>query len=201
VFVRAVDGRWLFAGHTSGGNNSWSCASSIIAHRDLLTAAEDYARSEDYFRRFGVPHSDEQAWKPDAALRFLNEIFESWSSPNPEALRRLETLYWGGAEYYKKGFTSREYITREKSAIFRRWPNRSYRIIHAKVTECFGNRSACYVSADVEWDLSNSDLHKRVTGKTKYIFLLTLWQGFWGFEAEERSIVAESSVTINKKEH
>lgn len=185
VFVRAKDGRWLFVGHTSAGGANDSCASSLFGHFALLAEAaswfEEYAGSKG-----GFMHSD--AWREQQVIRFVKEYFESWSSPNEEALARLQTFYMGTVDFYgkRRKFSS---ILAEKQSIAHKWPERRYRVradsIEVKCNE-FVPDKFCGASAIVDWVVSDPANGTRKTGVSRFEFELNVWNLHYGYGGDRR---------------
>lgn len=185
VFVRALDGRWLFAGFTSNGNSAESCASSIFSHLGLYAEAaswfENYTSS-----RGGFGHSPE--WRTAQIERFIEELFESWSSPNAEALLRLKTFYLPEIEFYGKR-RSFEEILRERQQFVERWPERDYDVRLGSV-EVLCNEfipdKFCSASAIVDWRVANPATGASRKGTSRYNFDLNVWRMHYGYGGDRR---------------
>ncbi|MBX9841908.1 MAG: hypothetical protein K2Z80_08900 [Xanthobacteraceae bacterium] len=155
-FIRALDGRWLFVGYTSGGNNSSECASSIFGHLDLWKEAALYMARIRY-RQNGADN-----WNKNQMRRFLAEVLDSWSAPNDESLRRLGSLYSDGGE----GARTAE----EKRRLFGKWVTRRFAIksrTDIEVEEDSVGDPVNGVKATVEWQLEDAD-GARVFGNAQF---------------------------------
>lgn len=152
-FIRALDGRWLFVGYTSGGNNSSECASSILRHLDLWKEAALYMARVKY-KTNGAAN-----WNKNQMRRFMEEVLDSWSAPNDESLRRLRTFYGDG----------RDETADEKRRLFVKWVTRRFAIkpgTDIEVEEDSVGDPINSVKATVEWGLEDAD-GARVAGTAR----------------------------------
>jgi hypothetical protein len=197
VLVRSVDGRWLFAGHTSGGDTEENCASSILMHKTTFERAAAYI--SDHGQHL---YENGSIILEQAARRFVREIFESWSQPNEFAIKRLHTLYPPTDPNMKKWETTRLFygrkryhheIVAEKVAAFTRWPSRRYEILDINAYNCSFRGARCQTFTRVAWEYENKELSKRARGTSTYEMLLTLDEGFWS--GEVRGIEVETGTT------
>jgi trypsin len=185
VFVRALDGRWLFAGFTSNGSSARSCASSILSHLALYAEAaswfEEYTSTRGRFE-----HSAE--WREAQIGRFIEELFESWSSPNDEALLRLKTFYLDDIQFYGKRRSFDE-ILKERRQFVDRWTQRDYRVrpgtIEVLCNE-FVPDKFCSASAVVDWRVTNPMTGASRQGTSRYNFDLNVWNLHYGYGGDRR---------------
>ena len=208
VFVRALDGRWLFVGFTSNGGPAQSCASSILSHLALFAEAANWFE-EFTSARGGFDHS--AAWREAQIKRFLEEFFESWSSPNEEAILRLQTFYLSSLSFYGKRRTFAE-ILREKQQFAERWPQRNYHIRPGTV-EVLCNEHVpdkfCSAIVEVDWSVANPISGASRRGKSRYEFELNVWNLHHGYGGDRRDfdpgvgfpphIMSETGSTLNRK--
>lgn len=185
VFIRALDGRWLFAGFTSNGSPERSCASSIFSHLGL------YAEAASFFETYtssrgGFMHSPE--WRTAQIERFIEELFESWSSPNEEALLRLKTFYLPELEFYGKR-RSFEEILKERRQFVERWPERDYDVRLGSVeVQCneYVPDKFCSASAIVDWRVANPATGTSRKGASRYDFDMYVWTMHYGYGGDRR---------------
>jgi hypothetical protein len=152
-FIRALDGRWLFVGYTSGGNNSGDCASSIFQHLDLWREAALY-RSRIRYK----PNSGANNWNRHQMHRFVEEVLESWSSPNEEALRRVSSFYRNeGSDVVESEDLTKMLATKKRFA--EKWPVRHF-VIQAgteiEVEEDSTGDPIDSVNATISWAAEDS---------------------------------------------
>ena len=148
LFIRALDGRWIFVGYHSGGNNSIDCASSILSHLDLWRAAALYISHVEY------PFNGATNWWAKQTRRYIEELLASWSSPNDEALPALSTFYPDTSQDIKKRF-------------FEKWPIRRFTIQPGSDFEVGGSGEP--VNSDeahfiVSWSLKEPNSGARADG-------------------------------------
>lgn len=166
TFVKALDGRWLFVGYHSAGASNWSCSSSLLAHLDLWRVAAAYWDSY----KESLPYNGADNWWSSQTRRVWNEILESWSSPNSEALRRLSTFYTDISADCKSQsqFSS---IVDAKTAFAVKWPVRSFRIksdtFQYEEDDIGEPGNYAGAKATILWDVSNPATGAHETGSSQ----------------------------------
>jgi hypothetical protein len=182
LFLRAVDGRWLYVGQINAGNSDSGCSSSLFGHFSLLSTAAKYF--EQYAAEHSFQHTD--TWRQAQIERFVREYFDSWSGPNEEALSRLKTFYLDTVSFYgkEKAFQA---ILNEKTVIAAKWPKRRYTVSNTTVS-CneFVPDKFCNVSATVDWAISNPDTGASKSGESQFNFGLNVWNMHYGYGGDRR---------------
>ena len=146
IFVRSKDGRWIFVGYTSGGNNSGSCGSSIFRHLDLWKEAALY----QFKTRKSVSHRPSNSWEKRQMKRFIVEYLASWSSENEASIARLATFYAENDE--------RNALVKAKKKYLETWPRRHFAIRIGSDVSVIRSETGDpldTVSATIDWSSSN----------------------------------------------
>jgi hypothetical protein len=177
LFVKALDGRWLFVGYNSGGSSMGSCASSLIENINVWREAAAFhdANADSIWNGQGADN-----WEARQMRRFMEEVLESWSSPNSVALRRLDNLYSDGVQYcgqYEDFAKVREAKTRFAKA----WPTRRYRIKQSRYIKDEAGEPVrvAGIRATVSWELENPATGTRDSGETSLELAVR-----YGYESE-----------------
>jgi hypothetical protein len=181
LFVRAIDGRWLFAGYIAIGG-IWGCSSSVIYNLALW-------RSVLRSKEFGsMPWEHQKGWHVKQTERAVYELFAAFSLPNAEAEPRLRSIYGltdnidtQGVNVNGKAVSHRE-LYNLKRQLFERWPNRTYtvdssslRIQNVEPRPGHGSPDAYYeVRALVNWDFKNQANNSARAGLSEYKLLFNL---------------------------
>ena len=124
LFLKALDGRWLFVGYNSGGNSQGSCASSILVN--MITWKQAATFLDNHWGEIGN-NQGAKNWGSHQTRRVLEEVLESWSSTNEQALRRLSSFYSEISHHCGKdaGFAA---LSARKRIFAERWPERKFRL-------------------------------------------------------------------------
>ncbi|MGY3603662.1 MULTISPECIES: hypothetical protein [unclassified Bradyrhizobium] len=162
TFVRATDGRWIFVGYVSGGNAFGNCSSSILAHLELFRKASEFYHS----LASTLPSAPAANWEKRQMERFLEEVYDSWSSPNSEALARLKLLYHEDVYVNRRLFSFEEFLAK-RTKFAERWPNRDFRVregsLRVEPDEEAGDPVAT-VKAIIDWTASNESYSEQERG-------------------------------------
>jgi len=171
VFVRALDGRWMLMGYTSGGNNRQSYASSILSNLSTWKAAAEYYddNSSSIWNGGGASN-----WDSHQTFRLISEILDVWSSPNSVVLKRLERIY----EHVQSACGTSQTEKDESIAAWKRfiekWPNRRYQIVADSdefIPDDLGEPQRYNgMNITYAWTLSNDDGSVVRNGKTRAEF-------------------------------
>jgi hypothetical protein len=110
----------------------------------------------------------EQADLQQRVSIFISGLFESWSSPNAQALQVLNGLYEDAVTYYGK-VISREAVLEDKRRFVERWPQRSYIIRPGTlIVQCGAGSLRCTVSGTTDWSAAKDA--KRSTGAAHFYY-------------------------------
>jgi hypothetical protein len=179
MFVRALDGRWLFVGYVSTGGR-WGCSSSILTDIGFWRSVEDQVVHDmpDFFGRANE-WNGAKSWAQHQSLRLLADILSSWSSSNKTDVWKS---YYSidGVNYY--GTYSLEYndVIKLKQRVFDKFSSRTFQVQPGSVSvNCrdviAGMIQSCAVYAKVLIDLSNtvSGSHYKDTAELAFHFTLS----------------------------
>ena len=153
TFVRAMDGRWIFVGYVSGGNSFGNCSSSILANLEIFRRAAEYYHGI----ASSIPSTPAQNWERRQMERFLEEVYDSWSSPNSEALARLQALYHENVYINGRLLYFEEFLAK-RTKFAERWPSRDFRVrggsLRVESDDEAGDPVAT-VKAIIDWTAAN----------------------------------------------
>lgn len=134
VFIQALDGRWLYVGYTSRGNNDDGCASGMFNDLQLWRQAME-ANGGWSARKTSESdvYDDVNAWEVTVARQALDEWVRVQSAPADVAINSQALLYVmpdiadedQKIAFYrtKTGFPN---IVASRKAFFDRWPVRKF---------------------------------------------------------------------------
>jgi hypothetical protein len=146
-FIRAKDGRWIFIGYTSGGNNNEGCASSIFMHLDLWREAATFKSRIKYHNNF--PGAEN--WTSHQLQRFLSEYLESWSAPRYETIPRQKSFFNNFMNSYIESAGYKSIID-----FAQRWPKRSFKLSPGIEPEVVvGDDGDSQIKAVVDWTVED----------------------------------------------
>lgn len=182
MFVRALDGRWLFVGYISTGSNDRACASSLIPNLRLWKSALE---SPEYA---AMPKGRGNDWYIKQVERAVGEIFAAFSLPNNEAIPRLHAIYKifedaNGELYGLGGLRDRDShrieLLGEKRQLFEQWPSRKFKVvpdslnIEATRVRPRDELTSDYIRADgiVSWEFSNPTIGARRASRSQFSFV------------------------------
>jgi hypothetical protein len=201
-FVRALDGRWIFVGYSSGGNNEGGCASSLLANYHLYREAQHSVA-------LTKGHNDlpNDKWRHAQLKIFFADFFESWSSPNGEALKRLQFFYYGYWGMYLDGkHKTFPELYHEKKKFAERWPLRKYRPMLDTMRSSCNERGRyniwCAVKLMVEWTVESSERNERKRGVAEYQFELNTAAFYSNLQedfGQGVSIFRENSIVVSRQ--
>jgi hypothetical protein len=180
VFIKALDGRWLYVGYTSRGDSEDSCASSMFNDLNLWRdAASDSLGMES--SSFKQPSDAAiESWHEGISRQLFNEWLENESRNSnnwdPNVLLRLYTGQVNGPhpQFIDQILANSTYnyfgrdlpysaILDDKRKYIDRWPQRTFAVSDISIN-CSENQrygvSKCKVTASLEWTVRNGDRHR-----------------------------------------
>ncbi|MCA1392045.1 trypsin-like serine protease [Bradyrhizobium sp. IC3123] len=165
TFLKALDGRWFFAGYNSNANGASSYSSSLLEHVNLyarVVIEGDFPitdiEQEGIFAYVDKPDS----WPRKQAIRFFDEVLEAWSLDVGTASMRLRALYRSVDEYYGDDRSDYFDAYEDKRSLFTKWPERRFerrRNLSPNVDcELAWKSVTCNVTAHVDWKFKSGDV-------------------------------------------
>jgi len=104
------------------------------------------------------------------AIAFIRALNEAISGSDEAALLAIAKSYALVVDFYGNPQTA-EAILKEKSAIFRRWPERSYAVVDGQSNaDCDVTGQTCEVSALVRWKVSSPARKAESSGLSRMKF-------------------------------
>jgi len=189
LFVKALDGRWLFVGYNSGGNSQGSCASSILVNKVTWSNAASFL--DNHWDEIGI-NQGAKNWLSHQTRRVLDEVLESWSSTTEQALRRLSSFYSEIFHHCGKdaGFAA---LSARKRTFAERWPERKFRLKPGTlqyIEHGVGDpQQYAALRATVLWAVKNSRTGAQASGESDIYMTIK-----FGFESERVLVANDGSV-------
>ncbi|MDI3561732.1 hypothetical protein [Bradyrhizobium sp. Arg816] len=171
-FVRTQDGRWIFVGYTSGGDDVGECASSLIYHLELWRSAAEY------FQKVSrqIKHYPAERWYSNQATRLVREALGSWSGPPEDALAQLKTYYRASTDFDERD-ENFERFYRAKKQLVQEWPIRHFRVVSSKLAEGDGDSDLVNILyTEVEWALADPRTGTKKKGTSKVDFTIYFYR-------------------------
>ena len=192
VFVKALDGRWLYVGYTSGGNSNFGCASSMFNDLNLwVRAIASYEFGDVTTPSKEVDDAVLFAWEVSAARQYFKEWLavenmasEEWTS---ETMIRLYTGMLSSRDelgdersinYYGRNVPFKEVVS-DKIRYVGKWSRRAM-AVDSTLTTCDEHPAdaagTCTISSLVEWSASNTE--KTLSGRSAIMLTVRVPQTF-----------------------
>jgi hypothetical protein len=170
TFVQALDGRWLYVGYVSRGNDSNGCSSSIFSElnlwRDASSAAE--VGQGDHVGGYEII-----PWQKIVATQFFSEWIRNTNQNNDLAVRAFKPMYGaaGTIAYYGRHMSSNE-IMEQKQRFFERWPDRRYELVGPVDARCVDGptgENTCTIWTQISWTIQDSGQTRQHTDELAFI--------------------------------
>ena len=131
--------------------------------------------------------SNNSSMKQDIAV-FINTYLRDSSNENVDALL---THYNDKVNYYAKGSVEKKFISRDKEAYFKRWPNRTYKLASDIKISGASEDSSQIVQFDCEFHVWNDN--RAIRGLAENILKLRFNNGMWHILDEKQRVLSRES--------
>jgi hypothetical protein len=190
VFIKALDGRWIYVGYVSRGNDYGDCSSSMFNNLNTwVKAASAYDASQVSQPLANSTDAEIDAWHRSVAGQFVREWIQYQNAEPDVVLGSLSRMYdvgpgagWKTVDYFgaKRNY---DFIYRDKQHYVERWPKRHFALssqwymsIDCTDTPSHGT-DTCTVLVPLDWSVASPDRNEIKKGSS--VTRLTLGMPFF----------------------